>query len=502
MPLHVSRSSHKRATSQDPSASRPVKRTKRKHAHTNQTTVAGDLHVEGTSDSDDEMPALAPLCTMCNSAGTVTCTRCHSSKYCSKRCQEGDWLSHKLLCKSFSKLRKSAPGTVRAILFPTDTLKPQWVELPPWELGKSKVHEMVAERLQMDKVELAHSAIRRNDVLDRDTKSNDMGLRRTIRISRPFSCADKLGEGAVNRSVVSATCGLSPTSWRGPIIAYGTWQTELWESVSSFDLDMEDYRCILDWFLYRQAYLEPPRLRFSSTWSHTSHRVEGVRINCIGDQVFRGLPPFESVSLPRRHEMFDIHNSIQSSASHLSESVGMPVYAWKLRMDPEINSTGPMKNYFSNASASALFFGSLTDTKDATSRDWSRPSRAFEGEIGSVVIARSNGRPLSVYHAEMLCAFARYHMRALSLAEDQLPAQRDAEGIWDHVLKSYISVDFARQPTAGENGFFDQLNNSALIEFFDWYREKKLEDDEYSAFSPWIDVSLPGRPEYRLQHLQ
>lgn len=82
------------------------------------------------SSSDDT------LCTMCDKPGTLHCSGCTKTRYCSTSCQSEDWKFHRLLCKSlrrFSENDRPAPNIdlghsyFRAVLFPEDKQKPQWV---------------------------------------------------------------------------------------------------------------------------------------------------------------------------------------------------------------------------------------------------------------------------------------------------------------------------------------------------------------------------------------
>jgi len=51
-----------------------------------------------------EMPA--KICSRCTEAGTKRCVKCRVVYYCSKRCQQADWPSHKGQCKALCKSHK------------------------------------------------------------------------------------------------------------------------------------------------------------------------------------------------------------------------------------------------------------------------------------------------------------------------------------------------------------------------------------------------------------
>lgn len=83
--------------------------------------------------------SIEKLCTMCDEPSKLHCTGCSQVKYCPKICQQSDWPFHKLLCKAsrrFSGPTRPPGGHnifggsanfFRAILFPHDKQKPEWV---------------------------------------------------------------------------------------------------------------------------------------------------------------------------------------------------------------------------------------------------------------------------------------------------------------------------------------------------------------------------------------
>ena len=83
--------------------------------------------------------SIEKLCTMCDEPSKLHCTGCSQVKYCPKICQQSDWPFHKLLCKASRRFSGPTrpPGGYnifggsasffRAILFPHDKQKPEWV---------------------------------------------------------------------------------------------------------------------------------------------------------------------------------------------------------------------------------------------------------------------------------------------------------------------------------------------------------------------------------------
>jgi hypothetical protein len=68
---------------------------------------------------------------MCNAAAAKFCSTCHSSTYCSVKCQKADWPLHKLLCRAIENVAPRPSDKHKlAILLPHDSNDPQltWVK--------------------------------------------------------------------------------------------------------------------------------------------------------------------------------------------------------------------------------------------------------------------------------------------------------------------------------------------------------------------------------------
>ncbi|KAK3640607.1 Zinc finger MYND domain-containing protein 10 [Elasticomyces elasticus] len=74
--------------------------------------------------------ATTAVCPICNESASQVCAGCRDIQYCSQECQEADWCAHKLLCKTFAKMKfPPTQGMVRAIWFPPLGSKPQFLWL-------------------------------------------------------------------------------------------------------------------------------------------------------------------------------------------------------------------------------------------------------------------------------------------------------------------------------------------------------------------------------------
>ncbi|KAM0798828.1 hypothetical protein BDR22DRAFT_795905, partial [Usnea florida] len=168
-------------------------------------------------------------CTICQSPAAKPCGRCHSARYCSLECQQTDWPSHSLLCSQYSThTGRPNPSYKRAILFPPDDNKPQfiWIECRT-EVSDETPHATSEEFIQ------------RNVLRDRD-------LANTLQVV--WRGTSGIDGSQLNRSVVRATRDAAVLPWAGPIIALR--MNGPGSAPSHYmDIDMQDYRNVVDYFI-------------------------------------------------------------------------------------------------------------------------------------------------------------------------------------------------------------------------------------------------------------
>lgn len=251
---------------------------------------------------------------MCNKSDSFLCNRCKSARYCSKSCQQADWPTHKLLCANFSTFDPSSRPSndhIQAILFPVEDKKPKIVWLHcKWNDDDED------ERYQFAEFEpffgpdtlTGRLLIQYNPVLKR--KLSD-----TICITHRETF---LVDGSkANRSIASITA-LEPErwhhDWRGTIIAYGMIGLDYNETTYR-DLSMNDFRHITDFFLSHNSDPSPV------TQQPVGTKVEGVRINCLGDQKMLNRPHFEAVEVYSTDPIFSKHDT-----SDIANRIGLPVF--------------------------------------------------------------------------------------------------------------------------------------------------------------------------------
>ena len=185
---------------------------------------------------------------ICNSPDTQVCKQCHSSSYCSLKCQKTDWPCHKLLCPQFTAMtQRPTPHHKRGIYFGQDAATPTlvWIEYnliqeddeyPGYELPN-------LEQLDPRLVDLTQTRAYKNFVRGRE-------LECPIEL---FMRDSFLSDGSLpNKSARAATKGLMSHDWCGPLAAVKyTNKTDLFEGAGRYtDMDMRDYRDIVDFLMY------------------------------------------------------------------------------------------------------------------------------------------------------------------------------------------------------------------------------------------------------------
>lgn len=58
------------------------------------------LFIKRLEMTDEELQL---VCAVCLKPAQSRCSKCHVTKYCSRECQQQDWSTHKIKCKSSSK---------------------------------------------------------------------------------------------------------------------------------------------------------------------------------------------------------------------------------------------------------------------------------------------------------------------------------------------------------------------------------------------------------------
>lgn len=270
-------------------------------------------------------------CVACSTDTGTHCVRCKSAYYCSKICQEADWPVHRLLCDAFSTFDDSSRPTqehIKAIFFPVDESKPKFVWLPcEWREEddySTSQSPQTASLLEPD-APPGRKPIQYNPFLQRR-------LANTIYVTYRDAC---FFDGSVVNKSVAHLLTKKPGhyhKWCGPIVAYGmTGQGNL--QTTCRDLDMNDFRHVSDYFF---TYDVPAPVHEEPTESI----VEGVRINCEGDQKMLKKPKFERVQISSTDSIFQEHGT-----SPIADRIGLPIFTRRYPLDPRWESARDKISY-------------------------------------------------------------------------------------------------------------------------------------------------------------
>ncbi|GAP90662.2 putative zinc finger mynd-type protein [Rosellinia necatrix] len=237
-----------------------------------------------------------------------------------------------------------------------------------------------------------------------------------------------LVDGSAPNSSVAAITATSPGyhhDWRGPIIGYGKVGTGV-DPERCRDVDMNDFRHIADYFV---AY-GSDRMSTPPTSSAASGRgrpgTKGVRINCLGDQKLFNRPHFEEVEVDVAYRT----RTGDYEASEIAKRIGLPVLTRRCFPHPNwahVADAGLFGNQSSYNNQDATFLHLSCDDDDDAGGSaglgggrnpsrrgalgWGWAPAQWQSDVGSAVVVRADGKPLSARHAEALCLYCRYDAR-------------------------------------------------------------------------------------------
>lgn len=364
------------------------------------------------------------------------CGQCGAAYYCSDECQQADWPVHSLLCRDFNN-QSSRPGAnwKRAIYFPPNTGKPSfiWIECTThaptdeyedcddgWEEPEMR------NWLGNDKPHIRYLPMEKNVARGRRLPSS-------IKIA--YRDAYLHDGSAPNRSIKAAIRGAYTYDWRGPMVAMKNIGESALDESGHLDMDLHDFRDAVDYFI---AYDNADY--FDEKEDQLSAKIKGFRVSNDGSQLNSSGGRFIEVDVPKEHQVFSVED-----APSIAGLVGLPVQAWKYSLsEPWMNSGATTVS--ANPYITSLFLGSdpdFTPSKpDPLQGSWGSAPPQWHGDIGTILVVRSDGMDLSRHEVEALCTFCLYQLQPLfessneaGLAKEEILAQMKPQ-----VFKQYFEM--------------------------------------------------------------
>jgi hypothetical protein len=236
--------------------------------------------------------------------------------------------------------------------------------------------------------------------------------------------------GIPNKSIAKIDSALRDTC-RGPMLLY----------VKDRNLDTMDLRHFAD-YIRCEAYRLANAELISPGHLIAGERVEGVRINCLGDTTIIGRPAFEAVSTS---PMIYIHDAHEAPVGNL---IGIPL---------DFGGADPM--------LTLPWRGRTIDGDEAeTNRGYMLINPGRNKLSGSTIAMRKDGRPLYVAHLEALAVYCTVSTKDID------PSQSTLVGGMDLYTKKQ---DEAIRRRASKEGFMD---------FFGEFKRKYRLDDLPSPY--------------------
>lgn len=359
-------------------------------------------------------------CAMCPRPGKA-CLRCTNIHYCSKevsqviqilhsslttllQCRKEDWPVHRTLCASFSKFKDRPHSQVRrAIYFPVDGSKPEFVWLPME--NDHPVFDAI-NKTYFGSTDMWPVSMDDNPLLNR-TSDRDILLQ-----SGKYFAADG---SKVNQCIYKLT-GENNSFWRGQAVT--------------------DLRTILDTIMVRYRGVE---------------EIKGVCINCNFDMRVPNRPGFVTISVPQAR---DLTLGLIGSDSTIARRFGMPLTVIALPREVTIKDheerlqearkqggEEEISTDFGNSMAGYLMLSCSLITDESLQKYGDIPKYWRSSSLGDIIVVCKDGKPLSPKYLEAFCLWVRDEIqpRLKQVKEEMVRggdknAQEDK--IWDEITKT------------------------------------------------------------------
>ena len=375
---------------------------------------------------------------------------------------------HKLLCKTLKdfqvrpEVEKTNEKYTRAIYFHPDEATPRFVWL--------KTERMYNDEYESQYLVARPGALIANNRKEADSKDHiilrDHTIKHNYSVGRklPYNILFRyrdafLVDGSKPNKAIHKVMDLRSRhlyDWRGPIIAYGVEPAEGFhlDPLYSYDLTSSDLRLIEHWlnsYLCQGKSLEEIKTELGT--------VVGVRMNCLGDEKTDGRPKCEPVLIPAYDWLFE------EDVAPISERLGLSIMARRIPGSFEYWNKRPAIDRimaYCNQPATFLHLGCDPKVNDGMlegKSPWGFAPWKWQNDVGSVIVARKDRKPLLPEHAEALAEFCQFHLN--HFYEEQTEQNLKPK----HVLK--------------------EIKKDKFLKYYDSWKARQTDEEKRKQISPY-----------------
>ncbi|KAF1992673.1 hypothetical protein P154DRAFT_504571 [Amniculicola lignicola CBS 123094] len=207
-----------------------------------------------------------------------------------------------------------------------------------------------------------------------------------------------------------------------------------------------------------QGTLAERREEIAALKNAKTRTVNAVRINCDGDVEIGKRPRFEAIQIT------DSHPAFKTPIPPLSERLGLPVHAYKIPGNGRSWFLKRTPNIQGHVNQPATFLNRGCNperrfTEDIYEYGWSLAPMQWQNEVGSIIVARKDKKPLLPEHTEALCEFSPFRL------SNFFQYQLEADSPVDDVLREIIKPRFQ--------------------EYYDRWKAKQANEEKRNQVSPY-----------------
>ncbi|KAG4433078.1 hypothetical protein IFR05_011444 [Cadophora sp. M221] len=321
-------------------------------------------------------------CTIGCAVAQMECLNCNFASYCSIECATTDESLHSQFCavyKTFLSTPRPTTSHHIGLLFPTVG--------PPtffWATTRPILHyNMGSVNLEPQLQDVLHTPTNtfQSGVVGFDTYRNfDLGHNLGIYTSLPKDTTP-------NRFIEGFQVGKdSPTKFTGPVAVLAFDRvTSASEIPVPRDITLEDSRIAIDYFIHGD---ELRHYQLSSFWNRHGRANEVLGVKILYDAERDG-DKFQVIKVPKDHPVFE------KLSTPISVAMEMPLKMWIYH---RINTAGGSGYHSLEAS-------SLNRITDVTDSRWGEVPEEWNGEVGSILVVRQDGKDLKAGEMKALATF-------------------------------------------------------------------------------------------------